>query len=340
MPICCALIFCVISTFASSGAHAETTPSISEQIYVCSQSAIPEGIISFTKSRRCTNPLEYPSIWHFSEKKQILETNQKELVACTSLNPNLKYLNAKKSCREYQKTNIYYRNATPPNNSPEILQIINIGRYSADLRIKNNYPNTDAPIKYFKVSVISSATNATFTRDIEVDNREDLITVSELSPATKYSFNVAVATIDGVSPISPNSQEIRTLNPPPAAPIFNLSSNVEVGSINNAITGFSVIQNGGPVDRFTIAPEIDPSSGLVFDQTTGTLSGTPVTVIGETIYTITGYNESGSYSETFTLTVNGFPGGPIMQTWIIFIIITFLWFAHLLLRRRGNLQSN
>jgi gliding motility-associated-like protein len=44
--------------------------------------------------------------------------------------------------------------------------------------------------------------------------------------------------------------------------------------------------------------------GLVFDATTGGISGTPAVASPATEYTITGYNASGSYSTTITITVN------------------------------------
>lgn len=44
-------------------------------------------------------------------------------------------------------------------------------------------------------------------------------------------------------------------------------------------------------------------NGLIFDSTTGIISGTPTDPSPATIYTITGYNEGGNYSTTVTITV-------------------------------------
>jgi len=52
-------------------------------------------------------------------------------------------------------------------------------------------------------------------------------------------------------------------------------------------------------------------SGLVFDSTNGTISGTPTAVSPATQYTIIGYNTGGSYATTITLGVNP-PAPPVI----------------------------
>jgi hypothetical protein len=56
--------------------------------------------------------------------------------------------------------------------------------------------------------------------------------------------------------------------------------------------------------------------------------------MSEVVYTITGTNESGSDTATFTLTVNMIPMGPTALSLQVFFLLTLLWLGFIYLRRR------
>ena len=73
-------------------------------------------------------------------------------------------------------------------------------------------------------------------------------------------------------------------------------------TINNAMTSVTPTASGGTVTSWTISPTL--SSGLSFDTSTGTISGTPTAVSSSTVYTITATNAGGSGTATVTIQVN------------------------------------
>jgi sugar lactone lactonase YvrE len=79
----------------------------------------------------------------------------------------------------------------------------------------------------------------------------------------------------------------------PTGLAIDASGNLYVGdSSSNKIRKISAVGYG-------ISPSLP--AGLSFDATTGTISGTPITVTVATLYTITAYNTSGSSSTTVTI---------------------------------------
>jgi uncharacterized delta-60 repeat protein len=87
----------------------------------------------------------------------------------------------------------------------------------------------------------------------------------------------------------------------PANPVSSLSSNSENKTVNSSISGYTVSSTGGAISSYSISPAAP--AGLTFNTTTGLLSGSPTVVAAATTYTISGINEMGSSTQTFTLTV-------------------------------------
>jgi len=74
------------------------------------------------------------------------------------------------------------------------------------------------------------------------------------------------------------------------------------------LPGKTVTSSGGLVASYSISPDINSVIGLSFDTSTGTLSGTPTTLLpGATVFTITGTNVTGSNTHAVTLQVNPKP---------------------------------
>ena len=86
-----------------------------------------------------------------------------------------------------------------------------------------------------------------------------------------------------------------------ATPLFTLSKTSETATVNTAATGFTVTSTGGAITSFAISPAAP--AGMTFNTTTGALSGTPTATSAATTFTITGSNATGTYSQTFALTV-------------------------------------
>jgi len=92
---------------------------------------------------------------------------------------------------------------------------------------------------------------------------------------------------------------------PTTAPILTTSVAPQTVGSGLAITPVTITNTGGVATSFAILPT-PLISGLVFDATTGTLSGTPVVRTNTTVtYRITATNAIGSNTLTYTLTVSG-----------------------------------
>jgi hypothetical protein len=85
------------------------------------------------------------------------------------------------------------------------------------------------------------------------------------------------------------------------APVFTLDATVEIVDQCASLVGYRIVSTGGAVDKYSISPQ--PTKGLIFNATTGLLSGKPEVVTATTQYSITGTNGAGSLTKYFTLTV-------------------------------------
>ena len=92
-----------------------------------------------------------------------------------------------------------------------------------------------------------------------------------------------------------------TFTVPVAAPAFTLSSSAESRTANTVATGFTVSSTGGAVASYSISPSAP--AGMSFNTSTGAFAGTPTTIAGATVYTVTATNATGSSTATFTFTV-------------------------------------
>ena len=70
---------------------------------------------------------------------------------------------------------------------------------------------------------------------------------------------------------------------------------------NSSVLSMVPISTGGNVLEWAISPEL--SAGLVFNSTTGEISGTPIELTGRTMYTIIASNDDGSSSAFVNITV-------------------------------------
>jgi hypothetical protein len=87
-----------------------------------------------------------------------------------------------------------------------------------------------------------------------------------------------------------------------AAPAFTLSNSKDVVEVGKNIIGFASIASSTP-DFYTISPSV--GDGLTFNDTTGSLSGTPLNSAPPTTYLITGVNAFGSLTAQYSLRIDG-----------------------------------
>jgi hypothetical protein len=89
----------------------------------------------------------------------------------------------------------------------------------------------------------------------------------------------------------------------PAAPAFTFSSSSETATVGTAIASYSISSTGGPIDSYSISPDISvtPNNGLSFNTSTGLITGTPTVAASAVTYAITGTNTSGSATATYSV---------------------------------------
>ena len=101
--------------------------------------------------------------------------------------------------------------------------------------------------------------------------------------------------------LSATTAQASSVSPLSTAPAFTLDSTIEIVQQCADLVGYRVLTTGGAFDKYSITPQ--PTKGLIFNSTTGLLSGKPEVVTATTQYSITGTNTAGSATKFFTLTV-------------------------------------
>jgi hypothetical protein len=126
-------------------------------------------------------------------------------------------------------------------------------------------------------------------------------TPTAVSPATTYTITAMNSA--GSTTASLVIQVNGTL---PAGLAY--STNPAVYTTATAIAPNSPANSGGALTSYSVTPPL--SAGLLFNTSTGVVSGTPISVSATTIYTVTASNSDGSTSAALTITVNvGAPSG-------------------------------
>jgi hypothetical protein len=82
---------------------------------------------------------------------------------------------------------------------------------------------------------------------------------------------------------------------------LSYSNTPGIGYQNTAMTAMSPSSSGGAVASYSITPTLP--AGITINTTTGVISGTPTVTSGQTTYTITATNATGSTTATITIQV-------------------------------------
>lgn len=254
--------------------------------------------IPIKATQKSCSSLLAPALWHLqgSDNSHYSGAGFAVIRICSSQNPAFTYQNIKSSCPKYQVTTDYWRAITPPS-IPIVISSTAIEYYGAAFTLSAASVTSDAPIAYYLVTNIQSGQVSKISPNIGGQ-----LTLTGLNPSTLYTFQISAVNVDGISPLSAITREIRTGAVPVALvePAFTLSSSSEVRTAKSVATGFTISSSGGLIASFAVNAT---PPGMIFNVSTGALSGTPTLVASATTYTITATNAAGSTTQKFTLTV-------------------------------------
>lgn len=125
-------------------------------------------------------------------------------------------------------------------------------------------------------------------------------TATVLSPNQTYT---AQAFNSGGS--SSATFQLQITNPAVIIPNISFSPNTYVLPINSAISTISPINVGGVATGWNVAPSLP--GNLVFDNTTGNITGTPVSLLGSTAFDVSASNATGTSHTTLHLSIVAVP---------------------------------
>lgn len=118
---------------------------------------------------------------------------------------------------------------------------------------------------------------------------------------TKASYSVRVRTTDAGGLSFEKAITISVINVD-ESPILSLPQSSYSGTINVAQPTITVLNSGGAADSYSISPALP--SGLLFNTSTGNISGTPTVALQSSTYTISGTNSDGTGTVSFSLFVD------------------------------------
>ena len=273
-------------------------------ITTCTDSAKSKSIVLKEDKENC-RPFQAAAMWRVEQSDTSINSGDARatLKICSSQNPLFSYKFIKSKCPKFQTATDYRRAVVKPQ-TPLVISAAANGHSAAALLLATDTSTVanHAPIDYYLITNLKSNEITKVAPDVL--NR---LFISGLNPLTTYTFQIAAVNIDGTSPLSLITPEIRTTAVPVAAPAtapapalaapaFTISSASESKPVNSAITGYTITSSGGAIASYSISPAAP--AGLTFNTATGILSGTPSSTQSATAYTITATNATGSATWT------------------------------------------
>jgi gliding motility-associated-like protein len=149
---------------------------------------------------------------------------------------------------------------------------------------------------YTLVSGTGSVDNASFSI---VGNQ--LKTAIAFDYETKSSYSIRVKTTDagGLSYEKVFTISVTNVN---ETPILSVSQSSYLGVVGVPLTTITIANAGGPATAYAISPALP--AGLLFNTTTGSISGTPTVALTGRTYTVSGTNLDGTSTVSFTLLID------------------------------------
>ena len=153
------------------------------------------------------------------------------------------------------------------------------------------------------ITIANSGSAATFNispdlpAGLSIDLNTGAISGTPTAAASEVTYTITATNSSGTD----DATVTITVNE--AAPRITIRPPEITATVGTAIMPTEILSiGGGPVARYSIDPTI--SNGLLFDTTTGIISGTPMAVASEITYTITATNSGGDGTATIAVTVN------------------------------------
>lgn len=235
----------------------------------------------------------------------------KTIIVCANTKDSkFKYRVIRSKCGQYQERTDFIRTVSKPAQ-PVIDAKLSSDETLVSLKLENKPDeNLSAPVAFYTIT-LSDGTSR------KVSSKGDLnLAIQSLRENSNYSFSVSATSADGTSKVSVPTPPIKTPvrvvpkpretagvsnNSIPSPPIIALSAAAETVTANIAATGFTVNSTGGTVASYSISPAAP--SGMTFNTSTGSFTGTPTTSASVTRYTVTATNADGSATASFNFTI-------------------------------------
>lgn len=231
-------------------------------------------------------------------------------VCANTKDSKFKYRVIRSKCGQYQEQTDFIRTVAKPAQ-PVIDAKLSSDESLVSLKLANKPDaNLSAPVAFYTITLSDGSSR-------KVSSKGDLnLAIQSLRENSNYSFSVSATSADGTSKVSvptpPIKTPVRVVSKPretagvsnnsiPSPPIIALSAVAETVTANIAATGFTVNSTGGTVVSYSISPAAP--SGMTFNTSTGSFTGTPTTSAGLTRYTVTATNADGFATSSFNLTV-------------------------------------
>ena len=167
-----------------------------------------------------------------------------------------------------------------------------------DLSLTNNTVSSDLPLLPTVAGegeILSWTISPTLPAGLAFDSA-----TGEISGTPTEILSRTVFTVEGVNSGGTVSTSIYITVLDSLPVVEYIPSDVELLN-NSSVVDLLPVSTGGPVLTWSIAPELP--AGLVFDTTTGHISGTPTETVGRTTYTVTASNNDGFATVFVNLTV-------------------------------------
>ncbi len=148
---------------------------------------------------------------------------------------------------------------------------------------------------------ISPNINERIGLDFNTSTGEISGTPTRVANEQAYSITYTTTTGDEFF-VTPSSATV-TITVNAVAPNISIQ-NTLIANVGTAITPIAAINTGGPVTSYSISLNLNGRTGLDFNTSTGTISGTPTRAVNAQAYTITATNSGGTNDATVTITVN------------------------------------